>query len=132
VTPSSFHTDARVRFPPELDPRTLASLVLRVAQHAQWDPRPMELRRQESDTWAEQTRCAAVLAGSGILRSVILGNVLSLTLSLSSAALLDPAKAKGRALRARLVDAVRLPAPATCDAVLELLALAAPVSALAR
>lgn len=86
----------------------------------------MELRRQETEHWAEQNRYAAVLATTGILRAVGQVDVLSLTLSLSSARMLDPARASGRALRTRLLNAVRKGAPATCDAVLELLALAAP------
>jgi hypothetical protein len=115
-----------VRFPDELDLPTLAALVLRVAQHAQWDAGPMELRRHETGEWAQQNRYAAVLATSGILRAVGQLEVLSLTLSLSSAQMLNPDLAKGRALRSRLVSAVQRRAPASCGAVLERLALAAP------
>lgn len=86
----------------------------------------MELRRHETGEWAEQNRYAAVLATSGILRAVGQTEVLSLTLSLSSAQMLNPALAKGRALRSRLVSAVQRRASASCGAVLERLALAAP------
>ena len=124
VTSSPRSWAVRVRFPAELDLQTLAALVLRVAQHSEWSPRPMELRRQETEHWSEQNRYAAVLAASGILRAVAQMDVLSLTLSLSSARLLNPANIRGRALRARLVNAVRERVPATCEAVLERLALA--------
>ena len=124
MTSSPRSRAVRVRFPAELDSPTLAAMVLRVAQHSAWDPRPMELHRRDTERWAEQNRYAAVLAASGILRAVGQVDVLSLTLSLSSAKLLNPANTRGRALRARLVNAVRQHVPATCDAVLERLALA--------
>ncbi len=93
-------------------------MVLRVAQHAEWDAGPLELRRQETEQWAEQNRCAAILAASGILRAVPQVDVLSLTLSLSSARSLNIGNTRGRALRARLVNAVRKRVTSTCDAVL--------------
>lgn len=102
----------------EIDSQILAAMVLRVAQHAEWDAHPLELRRQETEHWAEQNRCAAVLAASGILRTVGQADVLSLTLSLSSARLLNSANTRGRAMRARLVKAVRQGVSPTCDAVL--------------
>ncbi len=86
----------------------------------------MEMRRHETGEWAEQNRYAAVLAKSGILRAVGQAEVLSLTLSLSSARMLNPELAKGRALRSRLVSAVRRRAAVPCAAVLERLALAVP------
>lgn len=105
-------------------------MVLRVAQHAERDTGPLELRRQETEQWAEQNRCAAVLAASGILRAVPQSDVLSLTLSLSSARSLNTANTRGRALRARLVHAVRERVTSTCDAVLARLGEGAPVRSL--
>lgn len=105
-------------------------MVLRVAQHAEWDAGPLDLRREETEQWAEQNRCAAVLAASGILRAVPQVNVLSLTLSLSSAKSLNTGNTRGRALRARLVNAVRKQVTSTCDAVLAQLGKGEPVRSL--
>jgi hypothetical protein len=95
-----------VRFAPDVDCLSLATLLAQAVQHAARSEPRLEIDRQTSPNWSSLQRAASLLARHELLRTVDTGERLSLSLSPECALLLEASGRKSSALRLALLAAV--------------------------
>lgn len=92
--------------PADADFLSLSALLLRVAQHASRDARPLRLVPVEESSWSRTQSLAAQLQGLGLVQSVTHHQLLLLSLTSACAATLDASTPAGAMHRDMLVSAV--------------------------
>ncbi|MEP7384259.1 MAG: hypothetical protein ABI910_21460 [Gemmatimonadota bacterium] len=108
-----------MRFPSDIDFNKLASLLVQVVQHAEWERKPLSFHRHDSELWSERQRYANILARHGLVRVVAGGDVFQVSLSSACAAEFDRQRVDGAALRSALMDVVKHRVTGTCQAMVE-------------
>jgi hypothetical protein len=101
---------ATIVVPQTLDPDAiaLATLLVRVAQHAKWTPKPLVMQRANESAFSHHARVAAVLAERRMVTVVTNGQTLQLSLSTRCQLAIASRVTHRRTAGHELIRAVRL------------------------